>query len=136
MVSYPKILIVEDEADLVYSLKSNLEERGYRALTAQDGISALEIARKESPHLILLDLMLPSLDGYRFLKLLKADDRYRQIPVLVITARADAQDLTLALECGANECLVKPVEFSLLVNRIQTLAPVHLMETKGGISES
>ncbi len=123
-----KILIVEDEPDLVGSLKSNLETHGYGVLTTADGITALEMARKEIPNIILLDLMLPGLDGYHFLKLLKSDERYRQIPILVITARADAQDLTLAMECGANECLGKPLEFNVLISRIRSLLSegVHL----------
>ena len=124
MAGPPKVLIVEDEVDLITSLKTNLEAHGYTVLTAGNGITALEMAREESPSIILLDLMLPGLDGYRFLKLLKSDERYWQIPILVITARADAQDLTLALECGANECLVKPLEFSVLINRIHSLVPI------------
>lgn len=116
------ILLVDDEVELIQSLQADLGAHGYQVLTASDGKIALEIAREKSPDLILLDLMLPGLDGYRVLKLLKSDERYRKIPILVITARADAQDLTLALECGADGCLVKPVKFDVLLARIRLLA--------------
>ncbi len=115
------LLLVDDEADLLDSLKTDLEIQGYRVLTALDGTIALESARSQQPDLILLDLMLPRLDGYHVLKLLKSDERYRKIPVLVITARADAQDLMLALECGADGCLVKPIQREALLERIRAL---------------
>lgn len=118
----PKLLLVDDEKDLVNSLREDLIREGFTVLTATDGPAALEKARKEQPQIMLLDLMLPSLDGYRILKLLKSDERYRHIKILVITAKADPQDLTLAMECGADGCLVKPVAFEVLLNRIRTLA--------------
>ena len=116
-----KVLLVDDEQDLVDSLKQDLQVQGYIVLTAQDGNSALELARNEMPQLILLDLMLPGLDGYRVLKLLKSDERYRKIPVLVITARADVSDLTQAIECGADGCLVKPLKLDVLLDRVHAL---------------
>ena len=117
-----KILLVDDEPEILSSLKGDLEGQGYTVLTASDGHSALEMAKREFPQMILLDLMLPRLDGYRILKLLKSDERYRQIPILVITARADTQDLTLAMECGADGCLVKPLRFEVLLERIRDIA--------------
>lgn len=118
----PKLLLVDDEKDLVNSLREDFVREGFTVITATDGPSALEKARKENPQIMLLDLMLPKLDGYRILKLLKSDDRYRHMKILVITAKADPQDLTLAMECGADGCLVKPVAFEALLNRIRTLA--------------
>ena len=115
------VLVVDDELDLVKCLKEGLELEGYTVLTAEDGNAALEIARKETPHLILLDLMLPGLDGYHVLKLLKSDERYQQIPILVITARGDVRDLTQAVECGADGCLVKPLELDILLSRVHAL---------------
>lgn len=117
----PKVLLVDDETDLVDSLSQDLQRVGYLVVTAQDGNSALDLARGEIPHLILLDLMLPGLDGYRLLKLLKSDERYRKIPVLVITARADASDLAQAVACGADGCLVKPLKRELLLERVHAL---------------
>lgn len=114
-----KILIVDDEAEVVSSLKESLEACGYEVLTALDGIAAVEAARTEPPHLILLDLMLPKLDGYRVLKLLKSDERYKKIPIIVVTARAAAEDRTLATECGADGWLTKPVRMEELLEKVR-----------------
>ncbi|MBI3318808.1 MAG: response regulator [Candidatus Omnitrophica bacterium] len=119
----PKLLLVDDETDVLDSLKRDLEGNGYQILTAQDGKAALEAVRSEAPNLILLDLMLPTLDGYHLLKLIKSDERFRGIPVLVVTARADIQDLTLAMECGAERCVVKPVQREALLEVIRALLP-------------
>jgi len=116
-----KVLLVDDEQEMINCLKERLELQGYQVLTAQEGNNALELARKEIPHLILLDLMLPGLDGYHVLKLLKSDERYREIPILVITARGDAGDLTQAVECGADGCLVKPLQLDVLMDQVHNL---------------
>ncbi len=115
------LLIVDDESDLVSSLRKILEGKGYTVLTAADGTAAIDTVRRTLPQLILLDLMLPKLDGYRVLKLLKSDERYQAIPILVITARADAHDLTLALECGATGCLVKPLKLDAVLSQIHAI---------------
>lgn len=113
-----KILVVEDETEVRESMREHLERSGYQVLTAADGMEAVEQGRKGEPDLILLDIMLPILDGYRVLKLLKSDERYRKIPILVITARADAEDWALAVECGASGCLSKPVRPQDLLEKI------------------
>ena len=113
-----KLLLVDDEAELVSALQEDLQARGYQVLTASDGMTAVELARSERPDLILLDLMLPVLDGYRVLKLLKSDERFRAIPILVITARANEEDWALALECGADGCLTKPLKRDTLYQQI------------------
>ena len=115
-----KILVVDDEAEVVDSLKGSLEACGYQVLTALDGIAAVEVARAEMPDLVLLDLMLPTLDGYRVLKLLKSDERYRKIPIIVVTARANAEDWALAVECGADGWIVKPVRADNLLERVRS----------------
>lgn len=121
MESPKKILVVDDELEWVDSLRESLEKCGYSVLTAGDGISAVELARAEMPDLILLDLMLPTLDGYRVLKLLKADERYQAIPIIVITARSAAEDWALALECGADGCLTKPIKVDGLLERVRSV---------------
>ncbi len=114
-----RLLIVDDETAVVDSLKSSLEAQGYQVCAAGDGIAALEETRQQEPDLILLDLMLPALDGYRVLKLLKSHNRHRHIPILVITARASAEDWTLAKECGADGYLAKPVQVERLLEQIR-----------------
>lgn len=121
MAEQIKVLLVDDEIALVESLKAGLETQGYLVLTALDGASALEVARREMPHLILLDLTLPHMDGYQVLRLLKADERCQKIPVLVITARTQAQDLVATLDSGADSYYVKPLKFDTLLTLIQTL---------------
>ncbi len=115
-----KVLVVDDEAEVLSSLKESLEARGYEVLTAPDGIAAVETARTGTPHLILLDLMLPKLDGYRVLKLLKSDERYKKIPIIVVTARADPEDWALAVECGADDWVVKPICADSLLEKVRT----------------
>ena len=90
----------------------------HKALLVDD---ELEMVRTESPHLVLLDLMLPGLDGYHVLKLLKSDERYQQIPILVITARGDDMDLMQAVECGADGCLLKPLKLDILMERVRNM---------------
>lgn len=117
----PTILLVEDERDLVTALTTHLEAQGFAVVSAADGMAALTAAREAAPQLILLDLMLPGLDGYRVLKLLKTHERYQRIPIVVTTARAGSRDLELAVEAGADACLVKPVPVETLLTTIRTL---------------
>ncbi len=117
----PTILLVEDDRDLVTALTTHLETQGFAVVTASDGMAALTAARDAAPHLILLDLMLPGLDGYRVLKLLKTHERYQRIPIVVTTARAGTRDLELAFEAGADACLVKPGPVETLLATIRTL---------------
>jgi DNA-binding response OmpR family regulator len=114
-----KILVVDDESELVESLSEGLQAHGYQVVTATDGITAVNAARSEKPSLILLDLMLPQLDGFRILKLLKTDERYQDIPILIISARATAEDRTLAVECGADGWLTKPVRMEELLEKVR-----------------
>ena len=117
-----KVLVVDDEPDLVESLTEGLQAQGYQVITAADGVAAVNAARSEKPNLILLDLMLPLLDGFRILKLLKTDERYRGIPIIVVTARANAEDWTLAMECGADGWLTKPVKMDELLEKMRAVA--------------
>lgn len=117
----PKILLVDDEADLVELIKLHLEKTGYEVIAAQNGLEALEKAREEKPDLVILDVMLPKLNGYEVCTLLKQDPRYQNIPILVITARGEAEGLALAIECGAHSCLVKPIQLDVLLGRVQAL---------------
>jgi two-component system alkaline phosphatase synthesis response regulator PhoP len=114
-----KILIVDDEADLVETVRFPLEMEGYHVLVSYNGEDALNQARKEKPDLILLDLMLPKLDGYRVCRLLKFDDRYKHIPILMLTAKTQEKDKILGMETGANEYITKPFEMDFLLNKVK-----------------
>jgi len=118
-MSSKKILIVDDEVDLVETVRFPLEMEGYHVLVSHNGEDALNQARKETPDLILLDLMLPKLDGYKVCRLLKFDDRYKHIPILMLTAKTQEKDKALGMETGANEYITKPFEMDYLLKRVK-----------------
>ncbi|MFM7230590.1 MAG: response regulator transcription factor [bacterium] len=115
----PRILIVDDEPDLLTVLKFGLEAEGFDVLEASDGEQALALARQAVPDLMVLDLMLPRMDGYKVCRALKFDERYRHIPVLILSARSGATDRQLALDVGADEVHTKPYEMRDLIARIR-----------------
>jgi DNA-binding response OmpR family regulator len=114
-----KILIVDDEEDLVETVRFPLEMEGYHVLVSYNGEDALNQARKENPDLILLDLMLPKLDGYKVCRLLKFDDRYKHIPILMLTAKSQEKDMLLGMETGANEYITKPFDMDDLLKKVK-----------------
>jgi len=118
-MSAKKILVVDDEIDLVETLRFPLELEGYNVLVSHDGEDALNQARKEKPDLILLDLMLPKLDGYKVCRLLKFDERYKHIPILMLTAKTQEKDKILGMETGADEYITKPFEMDYLIEKVK-----------------
>jgi DNA-binding response OmpR family regulator len=114
-----RILLVDDEPALVELIKIRLEANGYEVIPASDGQQALDLARKEMPELIILDLTLPRVDGYKVCRLLKSDDRYKKIPILLFTARAQESDKELGKEAGADGYIIKPFEPSSLLAKIK-----------------
>ena len=116
-----RILLVDDEPDLVQMVSTRLKAAGYEISTAYDGQEALEKVKESRPDLMILDLMLPKLDGYKVCRLLKFDERTRGIPILIFTARAQVEDVTLATECGADAYLTKPFEAKVLLSKLQEL---------------
>jgi len=116
-----RILLVEDEKDMVYAVTLQLEANGYEVLSAYDGREGLGKAKKEKPDLIILDLMLPKMDGYKVCGLLKADTRYTKIPIVMFTARAQESDIKLGEELGADAYITKPFEPQVLLSKIREL---------------
>lgn len=116
-----RVLVVDDEPDLVRILEFGLKAAGYAVETASDGQEGLKKAREQKPDIILLDLMLPKLDGYKVCRLLKFDERYKHIPIMILSARTQEGDQTLAHEMGANRFLTKPYEFAEILDHIQAL---------------
>lgn len=132
-----KILIVEDERDISDLVAFNLQRNGYEAVQTYDGIDAVEVARRERPDLIVLDLMLPGKDGFGVLKDLRRDPRTRVIPVIMLTARAQTEDRILGLEAGADDYLTKPFSPKELILRVQAIlkradAPPGVVEYASG----
>jgi two-component system, OmpR family, alkaline phosphatase synthesis response regulator PhoP len=116
-----RILVVDDEPDLIRVLEFGLKASGYTVEVASDGQEGLKKAREIKPDVILLDLMLPKLDGYKVCRLLKFDDRFKHIPIIILSARTQEGDQTLALEMGANRFVTKPYDFTEILGYIETL---------------
>src|SRR5947199_3662602 len=117
----PLILVVDDVADNVDILQMRLEAQGYEVATAGDGIEALEKIRALLPDLVLLDVMMPRLDGIETVKRLKADASLPFIPVILVTAKADARDVLEGLESGGDDYLTKPVDHAALSARVRAM---------------
>lgn len=116
-----KILVVDDEAVLVETIAYNLEQAGYRVVTASDGNSALEAARSESPDLILLDIMLPGIDGLEVCRQLRKESSTATTPIVMLTAKSDEIDKVVGLEVGADDYVTKPFGRRELLARVRAL---------------
>ena len=114
-----KILIVDDELDLVETLRMHLELEDFECLVAHDGNRGLERAQNENPDLIILDLMLPGIDGYKVSRLLKFDERFKKIPIIMLTAKVQEQDKLLGKETGADHYMTKPFAMDKLLAKIK-----------------
>jgi DNA-binding response OmpR family regulator len=112
------VLLVDDEATLVATLRYNLEREGYRVVTAADGDKALTVARQERPDLMILDLMLPVIDGLEVCRILR---RETSVPILMLTARAGEVDKVVGLELGADDYVTKPFSTRELLARVRAL---------------
>ena len=110
-----KILVVDDEADLITFVKARLEINNYEVLTATDGEEAMREMEKTKPDLVILDILLPKLDGYRVCELMKKDQRYAHIPIIMLTAKDQKSDILLAKKIGADAYITKPFESDLLL---------------------
>ena len=116
-----RILLVEDEPQMAELIKMRLESQPYEVYVIHDGKEGYEMAKMRNPDLIILDLMLPSMDGYKICGLLKRDGRYAKIPVLIFTAKAQEEDRQLAQEAGADAYMTKPFEAKALLAKIEEL---------------
>src|SRR5512137_2339142 len=110
-----KILIVEDEKDMLMGLTRQLTAAGYEVITAEDGVAGLRRAIAEKPDLVLLDLMLPRMEGYKVCRLLKFDERYKHTPVIMLSARCQQEDIDLGFEYGADCYMGKPFDNKALL---------------------
>ena len=115
------ILIVEDEKDIVKMLEYNLKKEGFKTAAARTGEAALATAEKERPALILLDLMLPGLDGLEVCKILKKEAKTSPIPIIMLTAKSQESDKIIGLELGADDYITKPFSPRELVARVRAV---------------
>jgi two-component system alkaline phosphatase synthesis response regulator PhoP len=116
-----KILIVDDEMDALVSLKVALEAEGYNVVEAKDGHEAVDKVYSELPDVILLDLMIPGIDGFEVCRLLKSDEMYRHIPIIMLTARNEVDDKVEGIELGADDYVTKPFNLKELKARIKMI---------------
>jgi len=119
--SQKKILVVEDEEDILALLHFNLIKAGYLVDCASQGEEALMLVRAKKPDLILLDLMLPGIDGLEICRRLRGDNRSKEIPVIMLTARGEEEDVVRGLEMGADDYITKPFSIKVLLARVQTV---------------
>ncbi len=130
-----KILLVEDESQIRTIISARLAAMGFEVLIAKDGLEGLHLVRKESPDVVLLDLMLPGMDGYKLCRMIKFDVALEHIPVVICSARASDEDKKRAEQSGADAYLVKPFEIKLFVETIQKLLGVSPSNQPDGLEK-
>jgi len=119
--SRERILIVEDEEDILELIRYNLTREGYRVSAATSGEDGLRAAMRDKPDLVVLDIMLPGIDGIEVCRRLKADPQTRYIPVVMVTAKGDESDVVTGLELGADDYLTKPFSPKVLIARLRAV---------------
>jgi adenylate cyclase len=132
----PRILIVDDNPTNVKVLATRLAAEGYEIVTASDGEEGLAAARRQTPDLILLDVMMPKLDGFEVCRRLRADPGFPFTPIIMVTAMADSRDVVAGLEAGGDEYLTKPVDHAALAARVNSMLRIkRLHDTVEGLAE-
>lgn len=124
-MSNKNIMIVDDELEMAQLLKIELELEHYHVLCAQDGQEALALVKKVKPDLVLLDVMMPEMDGYKVLEDFKKSPATKNIPVIILTAKGLEQDIQKGLDLGADDYIMKPFYPALLIKRIQLILDNH-----------
>ena len=120
-MAHESILAVEDDEDILELLKYNLAKEGYRVTAVTSGEEGLQLARSTTPDLILLDLMLPGVDGLEVCRRLKLDAKTRQVPIIMLTAKGEEADIVTGLELGAEDYITKPFSTRVLLARVRAV---------------
>ena len=120
-MSHTKIVVIEDEPDILEVIQHNLSREGFKVLACTDGAEGLKVVQNEAPALVLLDLMLPGMDGLEVCRLLKMDTVTQHIPIVMITAKAEESDIVLGLGLGADDYMTKPFRPRELVARVRAV---------------
>ncbi len=115
-----RILIVEDDPSVLRATSFILEKEGYEVLTAVDGLEGLRKAKEENPDLLILDVMLPGIDGFEICHSLRAESQTAQLPILMFSAKGQETDKATGLKVGADEYLTKPVDREVLISKVAT----------------
>ena len=123
MAGSPKVLVVDDDPVIVRLLEVNFEMEGFTVVTAVDGMDGVERARAEQPDVVVSDVMMPKLNGLELCVALKSDESTKQIPVILLSAKAQAADIRAGLDAGADDYVTKPFEPLDLIDRVNKLLP-------------
>jgi len=129
----PFIMVVDDNRITTKLLRRYLEANGYEAKEAYDGIDCLEKVEERLPDAIVLDVMMPRLDGYETVKKLKTQDHTKHVPVVIVTALNDVANQIKSIEAGANDFLSKPIEEKLLIAKVKLLSSLNIETTKSHV---
>jgi DNA-binding response OmpR family regulator len=116
-----KVLLVDDEVDFVDVVRTRLEANNFEVVTAYDGEEALEKVKEKMPDIIILDIMMPKISGFDVCRKLKSDQNYKEIPIIMLTARFQVNDIKLGAAMGANAYITKPFEPQVLLEKMQEL---------------
>ena len=116
-----KILLVDDEPDIIEIIKFNLEKKGYHVFTASDGLEAIKIAEKIIPHLIIMDVMMPNMDGIEACEQLRKDSKFSNTIIMFLSARGEDFSYVAAFEAGADDYVTKPIKPKVLVSKVKAL---------------
>jgi DNA-binding response OmpR family regulator len=128
-VAKPKILVIEDESDILEVIQYNLEREGHKVVTCRNGELGLSRIRTDNPDLVILDLMLPGMDGVEVCRQVKADPVTRAIPIIMVTAKGEESDIVLGLGIGADDYITKPFSPKELIARVKVVL------RRGGLRE-
>ena len=116
-----KILLVDDEPDIVEIISFNLEQQGYKIFTATDGIEAIKVAKKIMPHLIIMDVMMPNMDGIEACEYLRKDNMFSETIIMFLTARGEDYSYVAAFDAGADDYVTKPIKPKVLISKVKGL---------------
>ena len=117
----PKILVVDDEPDVLLIVKTGMQAEGYDVVTASNGLDALAMVKEEKPDVVILDVMMPLMDGFEVLAKLKEDDATAAVPVIMLTGLSERSKIQKALISGIHFYVVKPFEFEELIQKVRTV---------------
>jgi DNA-binding response OmpR family regulator len=131
----PRVLVVDDESDFTELMKFNLEGQGFDILTASDGMEALNIARRELPDVVIVDLMLPDLDGFSVCEILRSQPSTSQVPIIVVSALDGEYVRSRGLQTGVACCFKKPVDMKVLGESIRTNYALRQESMKAELAE-
>ncbi len=121
MADKKRILLVDDEVDFIEVLRIRLEDNNYEVIVAYDGEEGLERAEKEEPDLIILDIMLPKISGFDVCRKLKIDENFKNIPIVMLSAKFQANDIKFGMAMGADAYITKPFEPQVLIEKMREL---------------